>query len=123
MNLLDLLDDWTEEPAPWDPIYHRFSLVDLVRDQRCRDCGTKVNSITCGGARTEGRFQLCDPCASLDGCLTRQHNRGDGWHVSRWAVGIHRVDEHDDLIRDRERRRANYRAKHQAPVLEVTSHV
>lgn len=123
MSLLDLLDDWTEETPEWEPIFYRFSLADLVRDQLCRDCGTKVTWVNCGGARAQGSFQLCEPCASLDGCLTRQHNRGEGWHLSTWAVGPHRVDEHDDLIRDRERRRAKYRAKHQTRVMEVASHV
>lgn len=122
-DLFDLLDDWTEPTIEWEPIYYLFTLQDLVREQMCRDCGTKVRWINCGGARREGSFQLCEACASLDGCLTRQHTRGEGWHVSHWAVGTHRVDEHDELIRDRERRRAKYRAKHQTRATEVASNV
>lgn len=122
-DLLDLLEDWTEPTIEWEPIFYRFTLVDLVREQMCRDCGIKVNYVNCGGARREGSFQLCDACAGLDGCLTREHSRGEGWHVSNWAVGAHRVDEHEEVIRDRERRRAKYRAKHQTPAMEVANHV
>lgn len=122
-SLLDLLDDWTEQVVEWEPIYYRFTLVDLVRDQLCRDCGIKVHWVNCGGARQQGSFQLCEACASLDGCLTRKHTRGEGWHLSTWAVGAHQVHEHDQLIRDRERRRAKYRAKHPARDQEVARHV
>lgn len=117
-SLLDLLDDWTEQTIEWEPIYYRFTLVDLVRDRLCRDCGTKVHWVNCGGARQQGAFQLCEACASLDGCLTRQHNRGEGWHVSTWAVGAHQVDEHDHLTKAQEQRRAKYRAKHPARTLQ-----
>ncbi len=120
-SLLDLLDDWTEQTIVWEPIYYRFTLVDLVRDQLCRDCGTKVSWVNCGGARREGSYQLCEACASLDGCLTRQHTRGPGWHLSTWAVGAHQVHEHDELTRAQERRRAKYRAKHPARTLEEAS--
>ncbi|MFJ4167793.1 hypothetical protein ACIPY5_19750 [Microbacterium sp. NPDC089698] len=120
-SLLDLLDDWTEQAIEWEPIYYRFTLVDLVRAQLCRDCGTKVNWVNCGGSRWQGAFQLCDACASLDGCLTRQHNRGEGWHLSTWAVGAHQVHEHDELTRAQERRRAKYRAKRPARTLEGAS--
>lgn len=124
-DLLDLLgpDEWTEETPEWEPIYYRFTLQDLVRDQLCRDCGVKLNWVNCGGARRDGSFQLCEACASLDGCLTRLHNRGEGWHVSSWAVGAHRVEDHDALVRDRERRRAKYRAKHLTRGMEAARHV
>lgn len=110
MNLLDLLDGWQE--APWVPLYKPFgvTLASLIVPDRCRDCGLTMTYMHQGGSHPAiGSFFLCDDCATLDGCLSREHERPD-WHVSRWGVW-HPETEHDELSAAREKRRANYLRK------------
>lgn len=73
---------------------------------RCRDCGRKCE-MNQGGAVGGRSFRVCNDCASLDACLTREHDRGPEWHVSHWGDS-HRADEHDALVVAQAKRRAAY---------------
>ncbi|MFF2631984.1 hypothetical protein ACFVR6_03785 [Microbacterium sp. NPDC058021] len=107
------LEDFEETRTEWEPIYCRWDQPQLVRlvnaDVICRDCGRKAG-YNQGGADRTGSFMVCDDCASLDRCLTRQHDRGPGWHVSHWGES-HRADEHDALVAKQAKRRAAYLAR------------
>lgn len=128
LDLLDLLEDWTDA-AEWVPLYipdppfarkgwdYDCSRAEwdawMKRTHLCRDCGTFAGFNQGGSSPAPGlgSYMVCDGCAELDRCLTRQHDRGPEWHVSHWGT-CHRVEEHDQLALDQERRRARYRKKH-----------
>jgi hypothetical protein len=110
-DLLDLLDYWSDAPE-WQPVYKLWGMDPLTRAvvrELCRDCGRKAG-YNQGGSDHVGIFMVCDDCASLDRCTTRQHNRGADWHVSHWGDS-HRADEHDELVRAQAKRRARYLSK------------
>ena len=110
-DLLDALADvWTDAPE-WEPLLKRWDadpLVNAVTEERCRDCGKKAG-FNQGGSGREGMFMVCDDCASLDACTTRQHDRGPEWHVSHWGL-IHAASDHDALLKAQAKRRATYLA-------------
>jgi len=82
-----------------------------LSSHRCRDCGGEIRKLKsthgCGGASGDGMYSLCDDCAGLDGCCTREHDRGTNWHVSNWGVS-HRTVEHDQLTAVQTARRTRY---------------
>lgn len=126
------LDDFAETRVEWEPVWEprledfgwRFAEAGSVLydgdgskvtpaqwkayldGARCRDCGRKCE-MNQGGAIGGRSFRVCDACASLDACLTRQHDRGPEWHVSHWGDS-HRADEHDALVAAQAKRRAAY---------------
>ena len=111
-DLLDSLAGLWDDTPQWTPVYKRWSddpLVRAIRDERCRDCGRKAE-YNQGGSDHVGIFMVCDDCASLDRCLTREHDRGPEWHVSHWGES-HRADEHDRLLAAQSKRRQSYLAK------------
>lgn len=106
------LDDFEETRTEWVPVYKRWDMDPLVRaveDERCRDCGRKAGYNQGGSDRT-GIYMVCDDCASLDRCTTRQHDRGSDWHVSHWGES-HPAADHDRLIAAQAKRRAAYLRK------------
>lgn len=109
------LDDFEETAAPgWEPVYKRWDMDPLVRaiqGELCRDCGRKAG-YNQGGSDSIGIFMVCDDCATLDSCLTRQHTRGPDWHVSHWGDS-HAAADHDRLAAAQTKRRATYLAKQQ----------
>lgn len=96
MTTLFDLEDITEE---WPELFEVYA---------CRDCGGKVGGAI-GGARAAGIFYLCDACASLDGCGTRE-SATPGYHLSRWGE-THPESLHERLVQEREKRRAAYRRR------------
>lgn len=112
MSGLFELEDFAETRVEWVPLYKPFgiTLLSLLIGTRCRDCGTSKTSGTSGSRAGFGSFELCDDCAQLDCCLTRQHERGLGVHISRWG-SWHHADGHDDLTAAQTRRRAAYARK------------
>lgn len=112
-DLLDLLEDWAPPADEWVPLYkpHGITLASVIVGDRCRDCGSKSGYNQGGSRQDVGIYMVCDDCAQLDACLTREHDRGPEWHVSHWG-DVHRADEHGALMAAQARRRARYRAKH-----------
>lgn len=105
------LFDLDEAPA-WVPIArHGVTIQSLVQEPRCRDCGRKGGSGShgCGGADRRGIWDLCDDCASLDGCLTRESHT-PGMHCSSWGI-THPATEHDAMVKAQAKRRAAYLRK------------
>lgn len=137
MTALFELDDFAETRTEWAPIWEptiedfgwhwedeglsglpllgddskitKAQWASFLKAARCRDCGRSC-AMNQGGARDGRSFRVCDDCASLDGCLTREHDRGPEWHVSHWGES-HRADEHDRLALAQEKRRATYLRK------------
>ena len=103
-----------EVTAPWEPIVRNgVNILSMLQAQepRCRDCGRKGGSgHCCGGADERGIWDLCDDCASLDGCLTRESSQTPGHHCSRWGI-THSLAEHDRLLAAQAKRRAAYLRK------------
>lgn len=99
-------------PQPeWVPVAKQFGLAleSLVQDSRCRDCGRRKFTAThgCAGADARGIWELCDDCASLDGCLTRESQHTPGYHCSHWGI-THSESEHDALVNVQSQLRAKY---------------
>lgn len=140
MSGLFELDDFEETRVEWEPVWERRiqdmgwrwsdesrgegATIPLHEDGTrvtreewsayvsrglCRDCGVKC-SYNQGGASSGGLYQVCDDCAQLDGCLTRQHDRGPEWHVSHWGM-LHRAEEHEARRDAQAKRRARYLAR------------
>lgn len=94
----------------WVPVHTPYgvTLPNLLAQKRCRDCGLRMEKLPwvrcCGGTDRIGHFSVCDDCASLDGCLTRE-SKHEGMHVSHWG-DWHTADAHDGMVRARDKRRA-----------------
>lgn len=127
LALFDLVEEW----APlWLPVLD-WSIYDAaskgerskmwrkhVAGYRCRDCGSS-RVLNSGGTRSGHGFLLCGKCTLIDGCDERARNLpdeaiGPGEHVSQWGRR-HTIDEHEEEVAARARRRAAYLARDPEP--------